>query len=253
MEEFKIDEEYQLKFNSESKHWDTYQNGEMLSKNAEKLFKYFPLNLYSIDGLLRSYFHLSNPGDFNDPFDCNVNLAENINTVGIMKTVKRNIFRNIGICSFSETIDNHLMWAHYTNNYNGFVLEFAGDGIDVKLNSENISRQTLTRVIYPERPVKISQDYSFAYHYLMTTKFKHWSYEREWRVVAELKSENREIEYYPESIKAIYIGHKIPDENKGAYKMLLELQELRFPKASIYVVYPHPTDLNLHFEKVWGD
>jgi hypothetical protein len=252
MNNFIIDKEYEMKFNSKTKLWDTYRCGKLLSKSTDKLFKYFPLNLQSIDGLLRSYFYLANPGSFNDPFDCNINLLEDIEGLNTLKTVRRNNYKNIGVCSFSENIDSHLMWAHYTNNYNGFVLEFNGRNIDVKLKKNDINRHSLTRVIYPEKPVKIGKIYSFAYHYILTTKFKHWSYEKEWRIIAELNSEEREIEYYPELIKAIYIGHKIPDENISAYKMLLEIQKLIFPKAPIFVVYPHPTDLNLKFEKVLG-
>ncbi len=51
MNEFTIDKEYQLRLNFKTKLWDTYQYGELLPKSADKLFKYFPLNLYSIDGL----------------------------------------------------------------------------------------------------------------------------------------------------------------------------------------------------------
>ena len=59
------------------------------------------------------------------------------------------------------------------------------------------------------------------------------------------------MEYFSESLKGLYIGHKIPDENISAYKLLLEIQEIRFPRTPIYIVYPHPTDLKLKFEKVW--
>ena len=144
------------------------------------------------------------------------------------------------------------MWAHYTNNYNGFALEFRGDKINVKLNDDVIKRHTLTRVIYPKAPVRIKQNYPFALHYLLTTKFKHWSYEKEWRILTELKKENRELEYNPDSVKGIYIGHKIPDENRSLYTLLLEILELKFPTVPVYVVYPHPTDLRLKFEKVWN-
>lgn len=250
MENFKIDNEYQLKFNPNTNYWDTYQYEQLLPKNAEKLFKYFPLNLYSIDGLLRSYFHLTNPEHFNDPFDCNLNLTNNWGKIKDSNTLKRNNLKNIGICSFSESIDNPLMWAHYTNNYNGFVLEFTGNKIAINLDENKIKRLSLTRVIYPENPVIISSDYPFAYHYLLTTKFKQWSYEKEWRIITELKTTDRELEYYPESIKGIYIGHKIPDENLSAYKMLLTIQGLIFPKTPVYVVYPDPNSLKLQFEKV---
>lgn len=252
MKEFIIDDEYTLKLNSKTKLWDTYSFGQLLKKKTDRLYKYFPLNLYSIDCLLRTYFHLANPSDFNDPFDCNLNLTEDIGELNDIKTVKRNNYNNIGVCSFSEIIDSHLMWAHYTSNYYGFALEFHGDNIDIKLDFETISSHTLTRVIYPKVPIKISKDYPFALHYLLTTKFKHWQYEKEWRIITTLKSLERELEYFPESVKGIYIGHKIPDENKSAYNLLLAIQEIKFPKTPVYVVYPNPTELNLKFEKVWN-
>ncbi|MEQ1734500.1 MAG: hypothetical protein ABL940_12560, partial [Bacteroidia bacterium] len=116
MNEFKIDNEYQLKLNPLTNLWDTYQDGHLLPKNATRLFKYYFLNLHNIDCFLRSYFYLANPGDFNDPFDCNINLIKDTFNFDTITTVKRNSFNNLGVCSFSENIDNHLMWAHYTNN-----------------------------------------------------------------------------------------------------------------------------------------
>lgn len=252
MNSFKIDEKHEIKLNNETGLWDTYVFGKLLPRNAEKLFKYYCLNLYNIEAFLNHYFYLSNPSNFNDPFDCNINLIEDVEGLEKLETVKRNNIRNIGIASFSETIDNHLMWAHYTNNYNGFALEFKGDQIDVKMNRDDIKRHSLTRVIYPENPPKIVKNYPFAQHYILTTKFKHWEYEKEWRIIAELQSEDRNLIYFAESVKGIYIGHNIPDNNKSAYRLLLEIQEIKFPEVPVYVVYPHPTDLKLMFERVWN-
>ncbi|GAB3754868.1 DUF2971 domain-containing protein [Spirosoma pomorum] len=253
MEEFTIDEEYRLLFNKETALWDTYQNEELMPKSPEYLYKYYSLNLYSIDSLLRHYFYLSNPGDFNDPFDCNLNLVRGITENAKVEFVSRNNIKNIGISSLSETIDNHLMWAHYTNNYNGFAIKFKGDKVTVNMNEDRFDKYALTSVIYPKEPVRIKNDYPFAMHYVLSTKFKHWSYEKEWRIITQLKQgDNRELEFVPEALQAIYIGHKIPDNNKSAYKLLLEIQEIKFPTIPVYVVYPHPTDLKLEFEKVWN-
>ena len=102
MEKFTIDKEYELKINKETGHWDTFKNGSILSKTANKLYKFYSLELYNIEALLNHYFYLSNPGDFNDPFDCNVNLVEDIEGTEKLETVTRNRYRNVGITSFSE-------------------------------------------------------------------------------------------------------------------------------------------------------
>ncbi len=252
MDKFTIDKEYKLKRNLTTGLWDTFQFEKLLLKSTDKLFKFYSLNLNNIDSLFRNYFYLSNPGDFNDPFDCNVNLFEDADELNKIQSVTRNNYKDIGICAFSETINNHLLWAHYTKNYNGFVLEFRGDKIDITYDRKQIKRYTLTRVIYPEKPVKIKKSYPFALHYLLTTKFKHWEYEKEWRIITEIIGNERIMNYKTESVKGMYIGHKIPDNNKNIYKLLLEIQEMRFPKIPVYVVYPHPTELELNFEKVWN-
>lgn len=249
MEEFQIDKEYTLKKNPNTTHWDTYRFGKLLSKSATSLFKFYCLNLNNIDSLFRNYFYLSNPGDFNDPFDCNVNLFENIE-LREMPTVKRNNYQNIGVCSFTEVVDNHLMWAHYADNFSGWALEFGGQNVSMKERKGHMIKHTLTRVIYPKKLVKIKKEYAFAQNYLLTTKFKHWSYEKEWRFIALLSEQDREIYYFPDCVKALYIGHKIIDNSPNIYNMLLEIHKLRFPNIPVYIVYPHSTDLKLEFERV---
>ncbi|WP_157760582.1 DUF2971 domain-containing protein [Chitinophaga caeni] len=252
MNEYIIDEEYVYRLNDEKNNiWDIYKNGNKNPKSCKQLYKYYSLNLYSIDALLRNYFYLANPSSFNDPFDCNINLIKDVQNISKYTSVKRNNVRNIGICCLSETLDNHLMWAHYTNNYNGFCLGFRGDNIDANANREIFPRHSFTKVIYPASPVSIEQQLPFAQNYLFTTKFKHWEYEQEWRLIAEITNE-REMIFYPESVEAIYIGHSIVDTNPSAYKLLLEIQEIKFPQIPVYVVYPAPFELKLKFEKVWN-
>lgn len=252
MKEFDLDDEYKMIFNDSTGVYDYYKNGELLSKSAEKLFKYYSLNINNIDALLNNYFHLSNPATFNDPFDCNVNLVSDIDEKFTnIETVKRNNIENIGITSFSETINNHLMWAHYTNNYNGFAIEFKGTEVTVNKVKDRFEKFALTKVFYTKEMRRIKKDYPFAMHYVLATKMKHWEYEKEWRIICQLKKDDdRVLYYYPEKVKAIYFGHRLIDESKSAYRLLLEICEIRFPRTPIYVVYPHPTDIKLFFERV---
>jgi len=252
MKEFQIDKNHKIVYNDSTGLWDYYKDDVLLSKVADKLFKFYSLSINNLDALLNNYFYLSNPSTFNDPFDCNINIVLNIkNEVSKLNTVKRNNIGNIGIASLTEVVDNHLMWAHYTNNYKGFAIEFKGDEISVNLVKERFEKLTLTRVIYPDKIKKIESFFSFAMHYVLTTKMKHWEYEKEWRMICQLKKDDdRVLHYYPEKVKAIYIGHRIIDEDTSAYRLLLEICAIRFPDKPIYVVYPHPEELELMFERV---
>ena len=250
MKEFVIDKIYKLVRKSPERNaWDVYKN-ENLITFPKKLYKFYPLNHFSLDTLFRRYFYLAKPGTFNDPFDCNINLLKNIKGSEIMQTVQRNNIKNVGICCLSETLDNHLMWAHYTNNYEGFAIEF--NDIKVDINKSDFKQFAIAPVIYPSKPPRVESNMPYSLQYFLTTKLRHWEYEKEWRIIADLNADNREMKIVHETVTGIYIGHKIPDDNPGLYKMILEIQESKYPKASIYVVYPHNNNLKLEFEKVWN-
>ncbi len=253
MIEFQLDKKLRMEYNESTGMWDYYKNEKLLSKEAEKLFKFYSLNINNIDALLNNYFHLSNPNSFNDPFDCNINLTSNIEDkqMSKFKTVKRNSISNIGISSFSEAIDSHLMWAHYTNNYMGFAIEFNGNDVIVKATEDRFEKITLTEVLYPQKIKKIKKEFPFALHYVLSTKMKHWEYEKEWRIICQLKNgDDRILYYYPQKVRGIYIGHRLIDEDKSAYRLLLEICAIRFQSVPIFVVYPHPKELELVFEKI---
>lgn len=79
----------------------------------------------------------------------------------------------------------------------------------------------------------------------------HWSYEKEWRLIAELdETKNRILYYEAKTVEAIYVGHKLIDNNASAYRLILGIHEKRFPNIPVYIVYSHKTELKLHFEKV---
>ncbi|WP_281541576.1 DUF2971 domain-containing protein [Maribacter aestuarii] len=254
MKEFTIDDEYRLKRDEKAGDWTYFRNGKPIPKKVEKAFKFYSLNLNNIDALLNSYFYLSNPITFNDPFDCNFNLVDNHDDkegINNMTTVKRNNYGNLGIVSMTSVVNNHLMWAHYTDNYQGFALEWKGTEVTTLPNEGQFSRATFAPVIYPKKLIRIKKEYPFALHYVMTTKLKHWEYEDEWRFICELGPERDRILYYDrDKVKAIYVGHQLVDENKSAYRLILGIHATLYPKIPVYVVYPHTEKLELTFEKV---
>lgn len=107
MTEYIIDDEYKFHKEPDTGFWHYTKNGVMMPKKAEKVFKFYALNLNNIDALLNSYFYLSNPATFNDPFDCNINLLDSpddVEHIRQMKTVKRNDARDLGVVSMTEVI-----------------------------------------------------------------------------------------------------------------------------------------------------
>lgn len=243
-----IDENYCYKFDTQENRHKLYFQNKSFPLRPEKIFKFYSLSLYSLASLYDGYFYQANPKSFNDPFDCNINLIgyENNYTQNFnLDSVKRNDISNIGISCFTEEIDNPLMWGHYTSQYNGFVLEFHPHLFQGRI--EKGRSHLFSPVIYLKKLKRIELE-DIKLTYLATVKDSRWKYEKEWRLITI--SEDRTAYFNKEGVKAIYIGHRIPDEQPNIYSFLITLFENVYPNTEIYVVYPNPTELSLKFERV---
>ena len=104
------------------------------------LFKYRQISPYLKKELEDSTIYFALPEKLNDPFDCQVNIEKCL--YGAIKESKgrakkylealtripnfsenlQNALSNVGICSFTKTLENPLMWAHYADNHRGVCL-----------------------------------------------------------------------------------------------------------------------------------
>ncbi|WP_434771155.1 DUF2971 domain-containing protein [Pseudomonas entomophila] len=128
------------------------------------------------------------------------------------------------VCSFCETPNSILMWAHYAENHTGFCVEY--DFTSEGSNSLN------TRFLYPVYYSKDLHDHSkhmididrskanpLSIVLPAITKSTEWSYEKEWRLVYSNGVMKR-----PQSLKVpkavrVYAGVKISEEH---YQILQE-------------------------------
>lgn len=94
-----------------------------------RLFKYYPLREYHCMAFKRNQLFLAFPSKLNDCFDTSELLIDSFprfkQTFGWTFESAQQLNRH-GICSFIEAADvkNGEMWTHYTNNYNGFAIEY---------------------------------------------------------------------------------------------------------------------------------
>ena len=121
----------------------------------QRLYKYQPNNIHTLNILQNNEFYFSFVEDFNDPFDCRVrlvlptnreqwethardhNIPENLarivirfletinyDTEKIMQEYEKSHFRTIIVYCLSEIRDNILMWSHYSNSHKGICIGF---------------------------------------------------------------------------------------------------------------------------------
>ncbi len=212
------------------------------------LYKYLPVNKNTIESFINEYVWYSNPVSFNDPFDCA------LITSNILKEVIRN--KKIVHC-LSEEHQNLLMWSHYADSHKGICIEYTGytdKEIDDLLleRPAGITRDMLCIVNNAKKVSYRSQENINAYlsslpsteHEMFTAlsspnkdvgnkiidrvveglliKHESWSYENEYRIIAEKNENSNNKVHLPGKITKIYFGAKTSALDKRTIAILFE-------------------------------
>ena len=173
-------------------------------------FKFRAINKHLVESLATPSWYFSTPAALNDPFDCRLNLKRYLenavsSTSGRTQLNLRSIienpgyqdwdqkFQNVGVCSFSLTPDETLLWSHYADQHRGVCLlynipaSFLLDkgnriiGVDkITYGDEKMMEclTTLTGDAYKFTEVLIKT--------YLTTKSPSWRYEAEARIIREV-------------------------------------------------------------------
>lgn len=153
-----------------------------------------------------------------------------------------------GIFSLSETIDSHLLWGNYSNNYSGIAIEFDSNiGLFSLANKVTYQEDLPSVHLISDSPEVFTQK-------IVLTKLKQWEHEKEWRVIARWGDSNGNLDYVEkfnnnasvetieflfashgpgyyriptESIIAIHMGLRISDTNRGWLRDLTQRLRMR--------------------------
>ena len=170
---------------------------------------YFTSADYGIENLKLKRLKISDFSNVNDPFELlGIELLGiELRDKEVRKAVtfeKSKISKKNGLLCFSEDKYNPVQWAHYADNHKGVCLGF------------EIPEKNLRKVRYvSERLARDTLDQPDCNEKLLTTKFNHWSYEQERRLILELsiysmdKKDLRFKGFDSEMVlKEVYIGCK---------------------------------------------
>lgn len=134
--------------------------------------------------------------------------------------------KRYGVLSLCEEPTNILMWSHYADSHKGIVI---GINSCVLTNPQQV-HYTSKRPILKASFDSSEEEYKDAVVKLMTTKAIEWKYEKEWRCIENLEkltsvtidknTLHLDLSLSLDSIKEIYFGAKMSNENKEAIKSL---------------------------------
>ena len=170
---------------------------------------------------------------FNDPFDCDYLIKITSNDIEekdklSLKLKIQDIINKINstyrIACLCEDNDSILMWSHYADNHKGICVEYDFERLI------DTFKPDLFPIIYTENRTIYTQDdiccYSLTFQRHVFFKSDIWSYEKEWRILKPKKNEEEIFKKIILMPKAIYIGYKMPEENKKKLITLCENNNL---------------------------
>lgn len=212
-----------------------------------RAFKFRKVNDFLIDSLENSRLHFAPRARLNDPFDCNIDLAQSIKRLLAEAGVKKrelleHLFSDprllrpiqegidtLGIFSMSMTLNETLMWSHYADDHKGIAIcyefepEFLADEekffgaseVHYEQNAitdwlrENIG---LFRTNHKEFIITLVK-------MILTSKAPSWKYECEARII---RPEVGLFDIPRSSLKAITFGLQTPKEEEIRFRSICE-------------------------------
>lgn len=238
-------------------------------KIPKKMYRYRPLNIYTIDELINEHVFLASP-NIDDIFDTSVVNKGKSSTgalaaYNIMKYMKikdptldenykyydkyfedynNNLKKSVRIACFTEKNDNVPMWQYYAEKSTGICIEYSINVEELVNNNRNIYFlpviYTMDYNQYFPYDLEIEEKSKLIAIICSVLKMEDWKFEKEWRMIAFNKEDLDENLYIKLEINAIYFGIETPQLIKDVIKRLLN------KKISLYEMKKELTGLEAH-------
>lgn len=165
--------------------------------------------------------------------------SEEFGRIGNKKWIE-NIQNTLGVFSVTAVNNNVLMWAHYSNNHQGFCV-----GFDSAKLFRYIGRSAGEIKYEEEYPIILpTEDFTTQKIKQTYIKASYWDYEIEYRLT-KLNCVNKIVTIPKEIITEIILGYKIPVSDE---RDILKLISLELPHVKKFKT--KPKELSFEFELI---
>jgi hypothetical protein len=167
-----------------------------------KIYHFVPAG-YGLEDIKKRRLKIATIPDLNDPFEllC-VDLSDENLRIG-MRNWKRKMGAQYGMLCFSKTWRNPVQWSHYADRHRGLALGFEvpdGHAIDV-MYKEHRSKEEIGELLFSDSADRREE----MMQRFLSTKYAHWSYEKEMRIYTTLEEKDVStglyFQYFSESLK----------------------------------------------------
>lgn len=173
-------------------------------KWLKTIYKFTPLRTEFLEN---RFLRITPRVDLNDPYDyypfeSDIEESRKLyESIGIKSNIpkeeiSKSHLNGIGIISFTESIDNILMWSHYADSHKGMAIGF---------NPLHIFFKGLQRVRYTTQRPDLRKEFPKIVGVELFFKSEQWIYEKEWRIVESFNKASCVL-----NAKTKEISNKIP-------------------------------------------
>jgi len=155
-------------------------------QKPEIVYQYRSAKARDIEAILNGQIWLSEPTEFDDPWDCALSpwLTE-------LPSKALNIIKRLRVACFTIRNDNTRMWSHYADKHKGLCVGYSTSGIS--LNSWDILPVKYKTQIPKSKTLYYNDANAYKFfENLVTCKSKDWDDQEEWRYITWRKSDNIE-------------------------------------------------------------
>jgi len=159
----------------------------MPTQSSTRVYYFTPPD-HALENIERKRLKVSRFSQCNDPFELACFSQKDRELRMQFRSWLQHMDGNYGLLCFCKGWRNPVMWAHYAGNHTGVCY-----GFDV--DSENLFKVRYVKErLHPNASAGniLSLIAREKIENIIATKFKHWSYEEEYRMLVKLPSEQRE-------------------------------------------------------------
>lgn len=170
-----------------------------------------------------------------------------LNDTEMLRRIRKEFYeaidKEVGVLSLTERPDNLIMWAHYAQQHQGFVIEF--DETHPYFNQKPTPDETdsLLKVKYSvDRPAQALMTGMDVLDMLLT-KSKDWEYEQEWRLLRDLQEADLKMpnpmgdvhlfSFTPECLKGVILGARMLGKDRAEVLNLIN-DDARYKHVNVY-------------------
>lgn len=181
---------------------------------------HFTSAVHGIDNIIKKRLKISLISELNDPFEHMPFALHDKNVRDAIIFVKQNMAKTAGLLCFSRNWSNPVQWGHYADRHKGVCL-----GFDVPDKYLFKVKYRSTRIEFD--PAWVEKENSVPPEILeamFCTKFSHWKYEQEVRMMVDYDATKKDKGLYFESFgDDIVLREVIVGANSSISRFQLEL------------------------------